>query len=610
MKRKRHLYLGKLCQRIAGGICMFALLVLPAAVLFSIPADAFYSDDRTSAAVYTDEPDADSLSRCGNTLLNSLNNGLLVEDGHGFFYKTAALKNSGGRGCICRLRTDAPDAEGEPVAYVDAKCLSLWEDWLYYINGDDGFIHRMRTDGTQDQSLFPQKTDYFLIADGQIYFSALNEIFIMDLDGSNARQYADIKCSPYFSVQDGWVYYVDFRFIGEDNNRIYRIRDDGKPARFVAFLKNRYENFAVIGNTLYYTESSDDGETRSIKPWSLEEEIPINDWLEIVVSEMIGHGANFNISDGWLYYPNALDDNKLYRVRLDGSVVEKTSDTQPGVIYSLGKDICYADQALNWYLYNGQEILLPDSVKDPVNDLNDPADEPLEISGQDSVDVSDEEPVSLTQRRYGNSPLNSINLGFILNGNDGFYYKSIFSVNDSGEEAAGGIYRINPSDPNDPGECIVDGLASNLNLWEDWIYYYSSQDNTIRRVKTDGTQEEIVLDRFSAPYFKMEDGRIYFTSVEKGEDSHLYVMDLDSSEVKLLTDAPCSPQFTVYDGWVYYIDMRYNGPPDSCRLYRIKDDGSPARFVTFLDRMPALQLWGLSYIIPMSSTRQHLLQNS
>ena len=87
-------------------------------------------------------------------------------------------------------------------------------------------------------------------------------------------------------------------------------------------------------------------------------------------------------------------------------------------------------------------------------------------------------------------------------------------------------------------------------------------------------------------------------------------MDLDSSEVKLLTDAPCSPQFTVYDGWVYYIDMRYNGPPDSCRLYRIKDDGSPARFVTFLDRMPALQLWGLSYIIPMSSTRQHLLQNS
>lgn len=62
-----------------------------------------------------------------------------------------------------------------------------------------------------------------------------------------------------------------------------------------------------------------------------------------------------NISGDWLYFSNSSDEDKLYRVSLDGSATEKVSDVPTAAIYVMDGDIYYLDTAANWYFYDGQQ---------------------------------------------------------------------------------------------------------------------------------------------------------------------------------------------------------------------------------------------------------------
>jgi len=41
---------------------------------------------------------------------------------------------------------------------------------------------------------------------------------------------------------------------------------------------------------------------------------------------------NMNIADGWIYYVNYLDGEKLYKVKTDGSSITKVSDLTAAII--------------------------------------------------------------------------------------------------------------------------------------------------------------------------------------------------------------------------------------------------------------------------------------
>ncbi|MCM1990268.1 DUF5050 domain-containing protein [Oceanirhabdus seepicola] len=206
-----------------------------------------------------------------------------------------------------------------------------------------------------------------------------------------------------------------------------------------------------------------------------------------------------NVSDEWVYYSNYSDKAKLYRMKNDGSSKQKLNDDYSAFITIVGDYIYYSN-----YSDNGRISRLRKNGSDATTD-NKGDKHGIPISNQ----VRDE--------------------AFFLNYvGDWIYYSNIndhykvYAVNTSG------TYRKKLSDEG----------ASSIQVVDDWVYYTNNKGE-LRKVKTDGSKEtqdlNSVVSKFDRGYF-----------------------------------------FNVVDDWIYYSNAK-----DSNRLYKIKTDGTENTRLTF-----------------------------
>ncbi|MEK8132645.1 DUF5050 domain-containing protein [Paenibacillus filicis] len=108
---------------------------------------------------------------------------------------------------------------------------------------------------------------------------------------------------------------------------------------------------------------------------------------------------------------------------------------------------------------------------------------------------------------------------------------------------------------------VSDKDARHLWVQGDWIY---DMADGLNRRRTDGTDEQKLLDDKDLREYFLSNDRLY---VLKGEDGQrgLYVMNLDGSEARKLHDGVTS--FILIDDWIYYVSQ-------DKQLYKMNADGS------------------------------------
>ncbi|HOL16852.1 MAG TPA: DUF5050 domain-containing protein, partial [Bacillota bacterium] len=127
------------------------------------------------------------------------------------------------------------------------------------------------------------------------------------------------------NVVDGWVYYqvVDWDIDkAGDSAGIYKVRVDG--SEHMRLTEEHTTIVNVAGDWIYYTGQYG----RSIYKMSTDGA------NQTLLYE--GSVSNFNMVDGWIYFVAADAWGNIYRMRTDGSDLERMNNESSGVIFSAG----------------------------------------------------------------------------------------------------------------------------------------------------------------------------------------------------------------------------------------------------------------------------------
>lgn len=263
---------------------------------------------------------SDSLN-LGNTAGNINNNGIAVDGYDGYIYyvnnsdKEKLYKQSVG-GFFNRVILE-PKSQ-----YVNQS-----GDWIYYSNyKDGGKLYKVKKDGTENQVLVDDKAAYITISGEYVYYSNHSEggkLYKVKKDGSDAKVWTDnskhgnpfmvnygnnkiVDEVAYINIVGDWIYYSNY----SDGHRPYVVHKNG------TYRGKLSDNFAdsvqVEGDWVYFTSGS--GVISKINKSGNGSVIPIKG-----TASEFNKGYHINVYGDWVFYSNAQDDGKLYKINTDGS---------------------------------------------------------------------------------------------------------------------------------------------------------------------------------------------------------------------------------------------------------------------------------------------------
>ena len=124
-------------------------------------------------------------------------------------------------------------------------------------------------------------------------------------------------------------------------------------------------------------------------------------------------------------------------------------------------------------------------------------------------------------------------------------------------------------------EYYLNGVCSGytINVCEDWIYYCGEDndgDDAIQRVSVDGESKEI-LQEVRTDYMVVDGDYIYYQGYH---DHYVYRMKTDGTEHELIFEKPILWNFNVASGWLYYTDR------EEVILCRVRVDGTDSQKLT------------------------------
>src|SRR5690606_18564397 len=177
---------------------------------------------------------------------------------------------------ISRIRIDGQRVNGQNtetvIAHDQASSLTLYNDWLYYINhSDEGRIYRIRTDGTDKTKLSDEAAHHLTVSDGQIYFiKDLKEkkksnnkkekeevreagpILKLSIQGGKSEQLIEEKAEGLV-VANNWLYYLNTA----DRDSLYRLKTDGSTQE--QLVAERTIAFHADERWVYYQRNENRG---------------------------------------------------------------------------------------------------------------------------------------------------------------------------------------------------------------------------------------------------------------------------------------------------------------------------------------------------------------
>lgn len=230
----------------------------------------------------------------------------------------------------------------------------------------------------------------------------------------------------------------------------------------------------------------------------------------------IANGGYVAQKDEWIYYRNSSDDDRLYKVKIDGSQKTKITDDRPRYINVVSDWLFYSNEADKNKLYR------------------------IKTDGTQRTKIDDDS--------VGN---------ILVEGNTIYFSKSV------GTDAFGGIYQMNV-DGTSKIE-LADGIISCINVVDGWIYYSDFSGGRIYKMKVDGTKVTQLND-FRIGQCLVIDENIFCSNIY--EDGALHKMSIKGSDDVNLNFPDNVNAFNIYNGWIYYSNKSDDG-----KLYKLSLDG-------------------------------------
>lgn len=241
---------------------------------------------------------------------------------------------------------DLPGEEGLPVLsgegstagnVVNGGLAAVDGQWIYFRSNEGGTLQR--------EHIFDQEKQ-LISADSAWFINALDEwVFYINRDDNNriyrvkgdgrGRIALTADSAWYLTLVDDQIYYIN----EDDNYRIYLVDAEGEGK--VALSDDSAWFLNVVDDWIYYVNRSRDDRIYRVR----------TDGSGLVqVNEAASCCINV-LNDGWIYYINEDDGSRLYRIRTDGSGDTALND-HPSWFVNVSEDgIYYAHENDNFAIH-------------------------------------------------------------------------------------------------------------------------------------------------------------------------------------------------------------------------------------------------------------------
>jgi len=221
-----------------------------------------------------------------------------------------------------------------------------------------------------------------------------------------------------------------------------------------------------------------------------------------------------NVSGDFIFYSNRDDNNRLYRIKIDGSDRLALTDGGAWFVTLVDGWIYYVSEDDEYRIYK------------------------INIDGSGRIRISDD------------------TAWFINVVDEWIYY-----INRSKEDT---IYRIK-TDASENTQ-ITDYTACCINVYDDWIYHSNENDGSkLYKIRPDGSDGTALTDH-PAWFINVTDNWIYYVNEEDAFTVHK--MGLDGSGRIKLTSEPAR-YINVIGNWLFYLDHA-----EKDAVYKVRLDGT------------------------------------
>ena len=191
-----------------------------------------------------------------------------------------------------------PDGSYEKICDDRASYINLSNGQIYYVNLDDGNkIYRIGPDGSGRMKFSDYEAEWLTVKDSWLYFICNHKIHRMDINSRFITSLNSEDAVSFYTINGDWIYYK--AYIRNTGPRLFRMNLDGN-------------NRTMLGTSVKPAgfELSPDGRSVSYSYSRME-----------------------FIEDGWLYFVNEADSDRLYKMKLDGSSPAKICDDKAEEYY-------------------------------------------------------------------------------------------------------------------------------------------------------------------------------------------------------------------------------------------------------------------------------------
>lgn len=196
------------------------------------------------------------------------------------------------------------------------------DDWIYYSSfSQAGGLYKIKKDGSEKTKIIDGHPAYINIKDEYFYYSDGWKLTRVKLDGSDKQVLAN--SAFHVNVKGEYIYYTNN---GYQDGFIFKMKTDGSEKKQ---LNNDHASQIVVsGDSIYYT---------SYYNKLIKVDLEGQSKKKLLTGKQIN---DLNIDGDWMYFNF---NQKLYKMKIDGTELTKLSDDNPKFINVNGDWIYYSD---------------------------------------------------------------------------------------------------------------------------------------------------------------------------------------------------------------------------------------------------------------------------
>ncbi len=483
--------------------------------------------------------DKESTSAFGNTS-NNINNGGEFAYKNGWLYTTSrdiSMAN--------KERLDSTEKlflEG----LSDIGNLNVTDKYIYYTKKhSDNKLFQSDLEGNNAKVINNNDSIYkFVLYDKYIFYISNGNIYRMNLDGSDRRKLTEDKSCDEINITKDFVFYRNNKY------DLIRMNHDGTSQKK---LHDYVQNIITDSEYVYFTDE--------------------NSFINRIKFDGTGlkalntdKSSRMNVSGNTLYYSNSEDNGKLYGITIDGKARTKLRDESVAWIYIVeDMVICQTYDSSGWVgeYIRMKTVNLAEEHNDPNsrgNTASNIVNGAFTASDGKSIFLADQgelyrlnidgsEKIQFDNYKvyYGYHSLNAVG--------DYIYYSLSYPHNSSPK----GIYKVRKDGTGVPIH-LSGKKADYMTVVGDWIYFtqepaegggYTGSGH-ILKMRIDGTQE-MYIESDSDGYgraLNIVGDYIYYINDTHG--SSIYRMKTDGSQDRRLSEDEGLHSMVVYEDYIYY----------------------------------------------------------